>query len=340
MEGRLDQLYRLKKKYGPDVESMLAYLDRSTKELDAIEDAGDTLLHLQQLEKKALVCCPVCGGGAVQGPPSGGRAAGGADPQRAAPTGYGPHPLRHRLPAPAPVGVRYRTPCASLCLPTWARSCAPSRRIASGGELARIMLAMKNVLSEQDRVGTMVFDEVDTGVSGRAAQKVAEKMARISRTKQVLCVTHLPQLAAMADTHFSVERGRHRRPHLYPCAAAGSGPAAAGAGPPHRRRPHHSHHAGRGREELAVCGGGFQAHAGIGLESNPPIPPIMSSQQLQKLLQGGGTSSSACTCKESLCPVKRGEERRCGRHPGAAVPTPFRGERGMRSGPPGASGGV
>ena len=83
----------------------------------------------------------------------------------------------------------------------------PIQKIASGGELARIMLAMKNVLSEQDRVGTMVFDEVDTGVSGRAAQKVAEKMARISRTKQVLCVTHLPQLAAMADTHFSVEKG-------------------------------------------------------------------------------------------------------------------------------------
>ena len=83
----------------------------------------------------------------------------------------------------------------------------PIHKIASGGELARIMLAMKNVLSEQDQVGTMVFDEVDTGVSGRAAQKVAEKMARISRRKQVLCVTHLPQLAAMADTHFSVEKG-------------------------------------------------------------------------------------------------------------------------------------
>ena len=83
----------------------------------------------------------------------------------------------------------------------------PINKIASGGELARIMLAMKNVLSEQDHVATMVFDEVDTGVSGRAAQKVAEKMARISRHKQVLCVTHLPQLAAMADTHFSVEKG-------------------------------------------------------------------------------------------------------------------------------------
>ena len=83
----------------------------------------------------------------------------------------------------------------------------PIHKIASGGELARIMLALKNVLSEQDQVGTMVFDEVDTGVSGRAAQRVAEKMARISRKKQVLCVTHLPQIAAMADTHFSVEKG-------------------------------------------------------------------------------------------------------------------------------------
>ena len=69
------------------------------------------------------------------------------------------------------------------------------------------MLALKNVLAENDDVTTLVFDEVDTGVSGRAAQKVAEKMAQVARRKQVLCVTHLPQLAAMADVHFSVEKG-------------------------------------------------------------------------------------------------------------------------------------
>ena len=86
----------------------------------------------------------------------------------------------------------------------------PIARIASGGELARIMLALKNVLAEQEAVGTLVFDEVDTGVSGRAAQKVAEKLAQVSRCKQVLCVTHLPQLAAMADTHFSVEKGESK----------------------------------------------------------------------------------------------------------------------------------
>ena len=72
------------------------------------------------------------------------------------------------------------------------------------------MLALKNVLAENDQVGTLVFDEVDTGVSGRAAQKVAEKLADVARSKQVLCVTHLPQLAAMADTHFSVEKGESK----------------------------------------------------------------------------------------------------------------------------------
>jgi DNA repair protein RecN (Recombination protein N) len=83
----------------------------------------------------------------------------------------------------------------------------PIQKIASGGELARIMLALKNVLAENEAITTLVFDEVDTGVSGRAASKVARKMADVARHKQVLTVTHLPQIAAMADVHFSVEKG-------------------------------------------------------------------------------------------------------------------------------------
>ena len=86
----------------------------------------------------------------------------------------------------------------------------PLSKVASGGELARIMLAMKNVLAQQDQVATLIFDEVDTGVSGRAAQKVAEKLRSVARTKQVLCVTHLPQLAALATSHLLIakeERG-------------------------------------------------------------------------------------------------------------------------------------
>lgn len=79
-------------------------------------------------------------------------------------------------------------------------------KVASGGELARIMLAMKNVLAQQDQIATLIFDEVDTGVSGRAAQKVAEKLKSVARNKQVLCVTHLPQIAAMGDTHMLIAK--------------------------------------------------------------------------------------------------------------------------------------
>ena len=85
----------------------------------------------------------------------------------------------------------------------------PIQKIASGGELARIMLALKNVLAERDHVPTLIFDEVDTGVSGRAAQRVAEKLRALSRTKQILCVTHLPQIAALADTHFRIAKAEH-----------------------------------------------------------------------------------------------------------------------------------
>ena len=86
-------------------------------------------------------------------------------------------------------------------------SLKPMSKVASGGELARIMLAKKNVLAEQDKVNTLIFDEVDTGVSGRAAQKVAEKLKAVARNKQVLCVTHLPQIAAMGDTHLLIAKG-------------------------------------------------------------------------------------------------------------------------------------
>ena len=82
----------------------------------------------------------------------------------------------------------------------------PLSKIASGGELSRIMLAIKVLEAEHSGVGTMVFDEIDTGISGRMAQAVAEKMALISRKRQVISVTHLPQLAAMADHQYLVEK--------------------------------------------------------------------------------------------------------------------------------------
>ncbi len=82
----------------------------------------------------------------------------------------------------------------------------PIQDTASGGELSRIMLAIKAVMADQDAVDTLIFDEIDTGISGRTAQKVSEKMAVIARTHQVLCITHLAQIAAMADTHYVIAK--------------------------------------------------------------------------------------------------------------------------------------
>ncbi|MBU5480840.1 DNA repair protein RecN [Blautia sp. MSJ-19] len=85
-------------------------------------------------------------------------------------------------------------------------SVKPLGRIVSGGELSRIMLAIKALLADRDQIETLIFDEIDTGISGRTAQKVSEKMAVIGKCHQVLCITHLPQIAAMADTHFEIEK--------------------------------------------------------------------------------------------------------------------------------------
>ena len=79
-------------------------------------------------------------------------------------------------------------------------------KVASGGELSRIMLALKTVLAENDKIGTLIFDEIDTGISGRTAQAVSEKMNVIGKGHQVICITHLPQIAAMADSHYQIAK--------------------------------------------------------------------------------------------------------------------------------------
>ena len=206
VESRADLLYRLKKKYGATVEDMLAYLDKCRGELDAMETADDTLILLQKKLEKAEAAVDAAGAALTAAR----REAAVVLEQRIAKElqELDMHKVRFSIDfapkAPAADGcdeIRF------LMSANAGEDLKPIAKIASGGELARIMLALKNVLAEQEAIGTLVFDEVDTGVSGRAAQKVAEKLAQVSRHKQVLCVTHLPQLAAMADTHFSVEKG-------------------------------------------------------------------------------------------------------------------------------------
>lgn len=206
VELRCDQLYRLKKKYGATVEDMMAYLEKCRQELDQIAFADDTLAQLQKHREKALKEALA--------------AARELSQQRKAAAQSLEKQILTELQELNMGSIRFQVAFVEkkldatgmdevrfLMSANMGEELRPIQKIASGGELARIMLAMKNVFSQQEKLGTMVFDEVDTGVSGRAAQKVAEKMAKISRQKQVLCVTHLPQLAAMADTHFSVEKG-------------------------------------------------------------------------------------------------------------------------------------
>ena len=213
MESRIDVIYRLKKKYGSTVGEMLEYLEHCKQELNQIQDADDTILMLEndlvKAKEKAV---------------KRGRALTAAREKAALALQKRVQEELRQLDMPK---VQFQTEFAPLpgeegmdstgmdqvqflMSANVGEALKPIQKVASGGELARIMLALKNVLAEDDGIGSLVFDEVDTGVSGRAAQKVAEKMADVARHKQVLCVTHLPQIAAMADTHFSVEKGEHK----------------------------------------------------------------------------------------------------------------------------------
>ena len=223
IEERLDTIHRLRKKYGATCEDILTYLERAKAELDEIEFADDHLEKLQKrlekAEKEAFSAANILSANRQE------KAAAMAQlicselaqldmPKVQFSCQFEKLPL-------TPIGIDgvafYMSANAGEAL-------KPMSKVASGGELARIMLAMKNVQAEKDRVDTLIFDEVDTGVSGRAAQKVAEKLRSVAKHKQVLCVTHLPQLAALADTHLLIakaERGGRTYTTVTPLDRAG-----------------------------------------------------------------------------------------------------------------------
>ena len=209
IESRLDVIHRLRRKYGGDVEAILGYLERARQELDEIEFASDRIEQLtkqlrgldQEAERAGLALRETRLQAAKE------------LEQRLAGELAALDMLRAQFVCqfePQPMGESGMDLVRFLMTANVGEALKPMSKVASGGELARIMLAIKNVLAEQDAVGTLIFDEVDAGVSGRAAQKVAEKLRAVSRGKQVLCVTHLPQIAAAADHHLLIvksERG-------------------------------------------------------------------------------------------------------------------------------------
>ena len=205
IEERLDVLHKLKRKYGGSVEDVLAFLEKARRQLDEVEFATD---RIEQLQKKLSGLQKT-----VQEKGLALRKARQSAAERLQ-AAISSELMQLDMPkiqfvcefteqSPQENGldaVRF------LMSANVGESLRPLSKVASGGELARIMLAMKNVLAAEDSVGTMIFDEVDAGVSGRAAQKVAYKLWTVSSGRQVLCVTHLPQIAAMADTEFTVEK--------------------------------------------------------------------------------------------------------------------------------------
>ena len=209
LESRISLLNKLERKYGRDEEALIAYLQECRDKLDDIQYADERSAKLErQLQEQIRLCRKAA--------------------QKLSAS---------RREAAARLELRIVSQLRELSMPSvrFAVEFTPMdddlgfdatgsdkirfvmsanageelgriSRIASGGELSRIMLAMKNVFAENDPVSTMIFDEIDTGVSGIAAQRVGEKLFSVSLGKQVMCVTHLPQIAAMADNHYLISK--------------------------------------------------------------------------------------------------------------------------------------
>ena len=209
LEERISLLNKLERKYSRDEESLIAYLDECREKLDRIEYADERSAKLRrELEEQKKQCR---------------RAAKVLREKRQAAAKELQDRIVRELRELNMPSVRFAVEFAPLegepgfdsngadqirflMSANAGEELGRISRIASGGELSRIMLAMKNVFAEHDPVATMIFDEIDTGVSGIAAQRVGEKLYSVSRGKQVLCVTHLPQIAAMADSHYLIAK--------------------------------------------------------------------------------------------------------------------------------------
>ena len=204
LEQRLKDISRLERKYRRPADELQDYLERCRSELDEISSSDERLRDLdREAEKQRKLCTELAAKLHQERVQADCRLAERVEAEL------------HELSMPS---ARFRTEVADtgklgpngadevrfLLSANRGEELGRISRIASGGELSRIMLALKSVLSRGDPVPTMIFDEIDTGVSGIAAQRVGEHLAGLSAEKQVLCVTHLPQIAAMADRHYVI----------------------------------------------------------------------------------------------------------------------------------------
>lgn len=205
LNQRSDELRRIMKKYGPELDDVLTTLENSQNELDELSGAEQSLDELNK-EKERLLAEVSRKAKAL------------SDHRKKAGERFVSQVTEEleflnmpkvKLVVQQKTGkltINGMDSIEFLISANLGEEPKPIAKIASGGELSRIMLALKNVIAEKDSIGTLIFDEIDTGVSGRAAQKIGIKLKQISRLRQVLCVTHLAQMAVMADNHLLIEK--------------------------------------------------------------------------------------------------------------------------------------
>ena len=206
IEERLQIIYKLKRKYGGTVEAVLAFYDKVAEELDFLANSNEKVAELtaaKEKEQKKLTAYAET-----------------LTARRKDTAEQVAEQIEKALQDMEMKGARFhiqidekadwtadgKDKVEFLISANAGESLKPLAKIASGGEMSRVMLALKTVLVDADEIGTFIFDEIDTGVSGRTARKVGEKMRFLGKKRQILCITHLPQIAAMADSHFLIEK--------------------------------------------------------------------------------------------------------------------------------------
>jgi len=206
IEARLTLIGGLKRKYGGSVQSILKHYDDITKRLDSFGNEEAQLKELAARKKDCLQkIIALCDDITME------RKAAAEKIKRQMENHLSELGMKN---AKFDISIERKKTFSSngcdsiefMISPNIGEPIKPLAKIASGGEMSRIMLALKTILADADNTPTFIFDEIDTGISGRTAQQVAEKLTVISNSHQLICITHLPQIAAMADKHYLIEK--------------------------------------------------------------------------------------------------------------------------------------
>ncbi len=206
IEERLQLFYKLKRKYGGSIEAVLDFYEKAVQELEFLSNSSEKAAELSaekaQEEKRLSALAETL---------TARRKATAEQVEEQIETALHDMEMKHarfhiQMDEKADWGADGKDKVEFLISANAGEPLKPLAKIASGGEMSRVMLALKTVLVDADEIGTFIFDEIDTGVSGRTARKVGEKMRFLGGKRQILCITHLPQIAAMADNHFLIEK--------------------------------------------------------------------------------------------------------------------------------------